>query len=197
VHVEGLIENVSSIDPVLKSLGTALLNALSNYLLWDAKYKVGFTLHTGTEIIDLLTSLVKEPVLVVGNMAPLVRRLKEMNISEVKVLERNPLALGGVSLPDPAIYRLVPKKGTLIVTGATLVNDTIDMVLVMAIENGYKVILVDPTAGVHPKPLFEKGIYAVALMHPINVEEVIKIIKLGGGRWSFSRYCRHYLALKE
>ncbi|MCD6095289.1 MAG: hypothetical protein J7J99_01830 [Thermoprotei archaeon] len=73
-----------------------MLNALSNYLLWSAKYKVDFTLHTGTEIINLLTSLVKEPVLVVGNMALLVRRLKEMNISEVKVLERNLLARGGV-----------------------------------------------------------------------------------------------------
>ena len=79
-------------------------------------------------------------------------------------------------MPDTAIYRLVPKKGALIVTGATLVNDIIDMILVMEIKNGYKVILVDPTAGVHPKPLFEKGIYAVASMHPINVEEVIKII---------------------
>ena len=196
VRVEELINYVSSSTSLIKSLGTALLNALSNYLLWGAKYRIDFRLVTGSEITKLIHGIINEPVLVIGNMGPLIRELRSLGIKDIRVVERNPCFRCGNALPDTSIPRLVPSNGTLVVTGATLVNDTIDYIMELSRVRGCRLVLVGPTASVHPKPLLNKGVYAVASMHPVSNEGVIKVIKLGGGRWLFSKYCRHYVAIR-
>ncbi len=195
VRCDGLLDYVSSLNPAIKSLGVALLNALSNYLLWGLKVGSGFRLGVGGDVIDLLLNLIEEPVVVIGNMGPLIRRLRGEGIRDVKVLERNPCFRCGNALPDTALHRVVREGSTLVVTGATLVNDTIDNIIKLSRERSCKVVLVGPTAGAHPEPLIKEGIYAVASMTPVNTEEVIKVIRLGGGRWLFSKYCRHYIAV--
>ena len=191
----GLLDYVSSLNPAIKSLGVALLNALSNYLLWGLRYGSGFEVRLGDEIIDLLVKLIEEPVVVIGNMGPLIRRLRSYGFKDVKILERNPCFRCGTALPDVALGRVVPCGGTLVVTGATLVNDTIDYILELGRGRSCRVVLVGPTAAAHPEPLLNEGIYAVASMVPVKNNEVIKVIKLGGGRWSFSKYCKHYIVI--
>jgi len=196
-HVDctSLLDYVSSLSPTIKSLGVALLNALSSYLLWGRGINSGFIIKTGDEIIYLLDKLIEEPAVVIGNMGPLVRRLRSQGLKNIRVLERNPCFRCGVALPDTALSRTVPRNATLVVTGATLVNDTIDYIIRISKERSCRIILVGPTAAVHPKPLIQEGVYALASMVPISNEKVIRIIKLGGGRWLFSKFCKHYLAL--
>ncbi|RLE45938.1 MAG: hypothetical protein DRJ31_10600 [Candidatus Methanomethylicota archaeon] len=189
--LENLSSLVASINPVEKALGIAFVNALSNYLLWNLRYVEGFDLIEVKSFIEALPSFAEEPIVVIGNMPPLVAKLQQAGFSDIAVLERNPLARRNC-YPDTAAPRIIPKARTLIITGATLVNDTIDYIL--QLNEKAKKIIVGPTANSYPKLLLNGGIDIVASIAPVDVEKVKAVIKLGGGRWVFYKHCREYVA---
>ena len=183
---------VSSTNPIEKALGVALVNALSGYLMRNLGVSGGFELRSG-EIVSSVPELVEDPVVVVGNMVPLVRRLLDRGYEVIGVLERRQSLRVAGALPDTMAPRVIPKARTVVITGATLVNDTIDYILSLA-GSAIK-ILVGPTAAGHPTPLFRLGVSAVASMTPVEVDKVKRVVRLGGGRWSFSRYSKEYVAV--
>ena len=184
---------VSSLNPIEKVLGVALLNALSSYLLWNLGYVSNIKI---VPTMDVILHLIQEPILVIGNMAPLVRYLKSKGFSQIYVIERNSSLRCKSSLSDSAFNRLIKLANTVIATGATLVNDTIDL-LVSHKKNNTKVILVGPTASIHPEPAFREGIDAIASMRFVKIDEAIEVIRLGGGRYEFINFCREYVAIRK
>lgn len=186
--MESLIELVSSPNPFDKVLGVALINALSSHLIRKDEELSGLP-EISEGVPSLLSSEGVRSVLVVGNMVPLVRKLKEAGM-EVYVTERNPAGRWGGAYPDTSFARLARNVEAAVITGATLVNDTIDFLL-EALDHTFKV-LVGPTAGAYPRLLAPRYVDAVASMVVDDVEAVKRVLRLGGGRWDFSRYCRHY-----
>ncbi len=184
---------VSSINPLSKSLGVALLNALSSYLVWGEGVVGDAVIREGEDILEAVPELVKPPALIVGNMAPLVKALSEFGVNEVNVVERCASLRCGRALSDAAFYRLAGNASTIIATGATLVNDTIDYIIKFKRPDS-TLILVGPTAGSHPHPLLKFGADAVASMRFASVSKALNVIKRGGGRWSFTKYCIQYVA---
>jgi uncharacterized protein (DUF4213/DUF364 family) len=79
------------------------------------------------------------------------------------------------SFSDVEEELLLPKCGTLIITGMTLLNFTIDRILERS--QGLNV-LTGPTAGVHPEPLRGTKIHYVASMR-YNIDAAIRHLKLG------------------
>ena len=193
---DDLFYGSTSTNPILKSLGIAFLNAVSSYLLWGEGVAYDFNLVEDDDVVDLVHRFTSEPVVVIGHMGPLVKRLRNLGYKDVIVLERNPCYRCGTALPDTAIDRVVVPGSTLIVTGATLVNDTIDHIIDLSRKNNCKLLLVGPTAALYPYYLLNNGVYAVFSMYVEDIEKVFKVIKTGGGRWSFSKFCRHYVAYK-
>ena len=192
--IGNLPEMVSSINPLEKVLGVALLNALSSHLLWRVNDTDRLRVEFG-DLLELTCKLVEEPIMVVGNMAPLVRSLKEHGFKRIYVTERNPSFRCGISLPDNVFLRLIGSCRSLVVTGATLVNDTIDLFL--EFRGNSKLLLVGPTASIHPKPAFKLGVSAIASLAVKDIDSTIEVIKLGGSRWDFTKYCRQYLILPK
>jgi len=190
-NINSLLELVSSTSILNKVLGVALMNALSNYLLWCLNNTFGVIFLYNVNLIEKLKEFAKEPIIVIGNMKPLVKALRSENLKVIAVSERNPCYRQG-ALPDTLIARVIKHANTLIVTGVTLVNDTIDYILNLA--KGKRVILVGPTAGAHPRAFIDNGIKVVASLSSKDIEKVKEIIKLGGGRWSFTDYCIQYIA---
>ncbi|WFO75538.1 hypothetical protein J4526_01175 [Desulfurococcaceae archaeon MEX13E-LK6-19] len=186
---DNIVDLVSSLNPIEKTLGVALINALSNYLLWRIGFREDFVVYEDP-IFSSITHLVEEPIVVIGNMAPLVNELQNRGFTDITVLERNPCTRYNC-YPDTMAPRIIPKARTLIITGATLVNDTIDYILDLGSQA--KKILIGPTANIYPKPLLDKGVNAILSMYPIDIDKVKKTIRLGGGRWSFYKYCKEYL----
>ncbi len=186
--LEELREMVSSPNPLDKVLGVALINAVSSHLI-----RYGAPVDTSSDVArDIPTLLASEgirSVLVVGNMAPLVERLREEGM-EVYVTERNPATRWGGAYPDTSFVRLARDVEAAVITGAALVNDTIDYLL-DALGHAFRVIA-GPTAGVYPKLLAPRYVDVVASMLVDDVDAVKRILRLGGGRWDFSRYCTHY-----
>ena len=179
---------VSSPNPLDKVLGIALINAVSSHLIRRADL-----LRTSSDVAEdvplLLSSEGIRSVLVVGNMVPLVRKLREAGM-EVFVTERNPAARWGGAYPDTSFTRLAHRVEAAVITGAALANDTIDFLL-EALGHAFKV-LVGPTAGAYPPLLAPKYVDAVASMLVEDVDAVKRVLRLGGGRWDFGEYCTHY-----
>ena len=172
-----------------KSLGVALMNAISQYLLWNRGDSKKFKVEYGN-IVDLVQKFNPEPknITIVGNMVPLIEKLKKSGFEPV-VLERNPRMRFG-ALPDCFASRILPKTRYAIVTGATLVNDTIDFILSL-LRNSEKTMLVGPTAAVYP--IKDEKITHIASMRIMDIEKTAEIIRLGGGRWDFSKYAKEYI----
>lgn len=186
---------VSSFNPLEKSLGVALLNALSQYLLWNRRLLLGANI-TNKDIIENIISKAPEPIVVIGNMIPLVRKLVSQGLKEIYVFERNPSIRCGDALPDILLPRIIGKAKTLIVTGAVLVNDTLDYIVEKTPKDA-EIFLVGPTAGAHPAAIFAyTPVKGVASMHCFDIENVVESIRLGGGRWDYCKYCMDYAAFK-
>ncbi len=183
---------VSSLNPLEKSVGVAAVNAVSSYLLWGAGQRRGLQIEVGVDIISAVPHVASGKVLIVGHMGPLVRALKERGAEEVYVVERCAAMRCRGALSDSALPRLAPEADTLVVTGATLVNDTLDHILSLR-KRDSTLVLVGPTAGAHPTPLFVEGVDAVASMRAVKVSAVLDVIKRGGGRWDFTKFSEQYV----
>ncbi len=183
-HPENIPDMISSLNMQEKSIAFATINAISQYVLWleghgkDTKYE---------NIVDYLPKCCPQGnVVVIGNMVPLVKKLREK--MGVTVLERSPKLRFG-ALSDSLAPRVLPKATATIITGATLVNDSIDMLLQIA---GGKKFLVGPTAGIYP-PWLRGKVDLVAGTKIKDIEAVREIIRRGGGRWDFAKHCEEYV----
>ncbi len=176
-----------------RTIFLACINAISQYLMWHRNMGRGRIIYTN--LIDLITSRIEQSdnVVVIGNMVPLVRRIREKMV-RIHVFERDPLLRTGNAMPDYFEYRYLEHADIVIITGAALLNDTIDLILRYTPKSATKII-VGPTAQLLPEILLE-WFDIVASLRIDNMEETVSIIKRGGGRWDFSKYCTDYIAVR-
>ncbi|MEM0277740.1 MAG: DUF364 domain-containing protein, partial [Pyrobaculum sp.] len=131
-RLEEMPEFVTDLNPLNRVLGVAMMNAVSQYHL-DAT----------PGLVD--PYLEEEPICLVGNMGPLAEKLRREG-KEVWVFERS-RELRWRAYSDVEEELLLPRCRTLVITGMTLLNFTLDRVL--ELSQGLN-ILTGPTAGVHP-----------------------------------------------
>ena len=105
----------------------------------------------------------------VGNFPPLVRRAREAGAS-VTVVERKAHMVraepGLLITLDPAALEACDE---VIVTGATLINDSLDEMLGWC-RGARRVTLIGPTAGVFPEVLFSRGIAAIGGLRIVDAD---------------------------
>lgn len=171
--------------PLVKSLLVAYLNSLTAHVYEPSSNAVG------VDVLDVMRFSKQDVVAVVGYIGPVIKGLTG-KVKEIIVLERNPRRRGQ-ALPDVSVPRALKKATKVVVTGATLVNDTIDLVLEHS-TNADAVALVGATASLYPEPLFRRGISIIAGFRilPDNVEKVANALMLGGGTGEVYRYGYKY-----
>ena len=105
----------------------------------------------------------------IGNFPPLVRRAREAGVA-VTVVERKAhmvRAEPGLEITlDPAA---LANCDEVIVTGATLINDSLDEMLGWC-RRARRVTLIGPTAGVFPDVLFPRGIAAIGGLRIVDAD---------------------------
>jgi len=160
--------------PVVKSLLVAYLNALTTFI-YDVPPEA-----VGKDVLDVMGFSRDDVVVVVGYIGPVVKGLKG-RVRKVLVLERNPRRRGQ-ALPDTSAPRVLPKASKVVVTGATLVNDTLDSVLELVPPDA-EVALVGATASVHPEPLFRHGVSVVAgfRFSRGSLRDAVRAVRVGCG----------------
>lgn len=145
----------NSLNMVERAVGIATLNALSQYLMELEGYDRQF----GIDASDALKLHRQDHVAVVGYIKPLVAKLK-VKVRELRVLERNP-QMRGDALPDTLAEIIVPKADVVIISGASMVNATLDRLLELS-KRARLTAVVGPTASMLPEPLFQRGANVVA-----------------------------------
>jgi len=176
--------------------GLAIANAAFQYVLWNEKdayrrYEVYLgRRESWAKLLDLLRG--KTPILVIGNMGPLIRFLNENGLQTI-ALERSPL-MRIRSLPDTSLPFVAVKAQSLVVTGASIPNATLSTVL-STVAHAKPKILIGPTAQLDPELARTFGVDAIASTIVKNISRALDIVKRGGGRHDLTEALSDYIII--
>ncbi len=183
ISVEGFIEKADSLNIVERTLGIATINALSQYNL---------DLRTANleDVVNVVFRESVRRVAIVGRITPIANVLKSKGY-EVYVFERNPNLANGETLSDSFEYRLLPKMDAVLISGTSLINDTLDFVLERSKKAKLKVLI---GATAQALPDFFKGYLThVASVKFVDVDGVLLSLKLGSPSKLFDpKYSKKY-----
>lgn len=151
-----IVEDLVARDPVSRSLALASVNAVTRHLLDRAGFRPDFA----TNSLGSLALGPDDRLGMVGFFPPLVRRAQERGIPLVVLELRSELVQDAPGLTvtlDPARLEACTK---IVCTSTTLLNETLDELLAHA-RAAREFVLVGPSAGCVPDPLFSRGVTGV------------------------------------
>jgi len=190
LEVSKLCDLVTSGNFVSRALGMAALNALTSAIT-EVPNNV-----KGMDVLDLMPLSKGDVVAVVGYITPLIGPLRR-RVKEVHVFERDQIRRRD-ALPDTLLPRVLKGVSAAIISGATLLNDTLDSIIKW-VRPGTKLALVGATGSVKPEPLFRAGIHYVAGFRVNYGEEatVAELVRLGAGTKEIYKHGYKYVLSKD
>jgi len=164
----------------------ATMNALAA-LCWDRRPHPDVDMEIGVDAFDAAGIRPGQTVVVVGAFVPFLRELKRRG-QPYLVLEQDPATLKPEELP---FYRhaaqlpaVVPQADVLLVTGTTLLNDTLDEILAVARPDACKVV-VGPTVGLVPDAYLRRGCDVLGTIRVTHADEFLDVLAEGGSGYHF------------
>lgn len=180
------LDEMLSGNPLKKTIGIAVLNALSS-LYWERQRPDAYTIRAGIDALDETVIPNEGFVVVVGALVPTIRALKQRG-KPFAILELDPSTLKSDELesfvPFDRAREVVPKADTLVITGTTLINDTLEELLEMR-KPGADVIVVGPTASMLPGAFFRRGVSALGGVMVTDADRVLNVIAEAGSGYHF------------
>jgi uncharacterized protein (DUF4213/DUF364 family) len=160
--VEDFILNIPSHEPIKTAVAIATLNALSA-TCWAKGVKEHYDIKMNIDAQDVVRMPKETEVAVIGALVPTLRVLKNRGGSWW-VIEKDPGTLKGEEIahyvsPEES-DDIIGRVDVLVITGATLVTHTLEKILKAAKPNA-EIVVIGPTAGLLPEPLFERGVRVV------------------------------------
>ncbi len=180
------LEEMFNKNPLKKALGIAVINALSSSV-WSNEIPKGYKLTRNMDAIDGI--LIKEDdfVVLVGALIPYLKLLKARN-KPYCVLEMDPSTLKPEEMPfytqASKASEKVPLADILIITGTTLINDTLEDLLKLA-KPGTEIVLVGPTGSMLPEALFKRKVSRVGGVLVTNPDELLDMLAEAGSGYHF------------
>jgi len=169
-----------------KALGIAAVSALSA-LCDDVCPGPDHPVVRGVDAVDLLTIQESGNVVVVGALTPYLRALKQAG-QPFRVLEMDPRTLKPDELPFYTPVEetdmVVPWADTLVITGTTLINGTLDHLLELARPEATVVVL-GPSVSILPDALFSRGVEIVGGNQVTDPDRLLDILAEGGSGYHF------------
>lgn len=171
-----------------RALGVAIVNALSQYL-WDERGFDGYDIIPDKDAIEAIDFTQAKAITMVGAFVPFIRQLKALE-KDFIILEREPRALKEDELkyfrPQAERRQVLAQSELVILTGATIVNHTIDELLSF-IPSSAQVVLAGPTASMIPTAFFRRGVNFLGGIRIIDAEKAIRILAEGGSGYHLFR----------
>lgn len=171
-----------------RTLGIATLNALST-LCWE-KFGKGLTtldgreyeIVKGVDAFDELELIAGEKAVVIGALVPMLKRLIKAD-QDFKVLEMDPRTLKGEELnhyaPASDAGKYLPEADLIVITGTTIINDTLEGILAMA-KPSAKILVTGPTVSMLPDSLFERGVTLLGGIMVNDPDQALDIVAEAG-----------------
>ena len=184
--VNEYLEYIYSDNVLKKTLGIAALNALSSSC-WDMMSEKDYEIELGKDAFDDIEIGSVRKAVVVGALAPVIKKLMAGNV-EFHILEMDPSTLKEREKPYFAeasrAAEFVPDADLLVITGTTMLNDTLPGLLNMA-KPGAQIIVTGPTASMLPDAFFSSGVTILGGIVVTRADDLLDIISEGGSGYHF------------
>jgi uncharacterized protein (DUF4213/DUF364 family) len=190
--VSNLIETEKKSDSIL-TLKIAALNAISSAIISSGKYKI----LENTDPIDLIDLTPGKTITIVGAFHSYIQKVASSN-NRLYVLELNEKAL----MPEQRQYyvpaneykNVLPDSDIVIITGLTLVNNTIDGLL-SAIGKKTEVVVTGPSGSIIPDILFENNVSIIGAARITDPETLFDLVGEGGTGYHLFKYCARKICI--
>ncbi len=183
-----LLEEISSPHALRRALGIATLNALAE-ACWQRRPHPDVVLHEDEDAFDAAAIAAGEHIVLVGAFVPFLRALKRMG-QTYTVLELSPSMLKHDELPHfrPAYEAadVIPRGDVVLLTGSTLLNDTLEDLLRLARPQA-RVVVVGPTVGLLPDAFLRRGVDVLGGVRVTAPDVFLDVLAEGGSGQHFFR----------
>jgi len=181
-----LAEQALSDHAIRRAVGIAAMNALAD-TCWRRRPHQETELRPGIDAFDATEIRPGDKVIVVGAFVPFLRELKRRH-QPFLVLEQNPATLKAEELPffRPAeqARSVVPEADVLLITGTTLINDTLEELLSLAKPTA-RVTMVGPTVSLLPDAFLRRGADILGTVRITSPDEFLETLAEGGSGYYF------------
>jgi len=173
-----LVTLLESADPIEAAVALACVNALANEV--DQRFCDG-------DVLDHLELRPDDNVGMVGHFEPLVARLKE-HVHSLTIFDQRTEPNGNIRPADQALDAL-PRCQVALITATTIINHTIDDLLVSA-GACREVAIIGPSTPMLPDAFSGTNVSILSGVVVQKPKEVLRVVSEGGGMRQFKRYVR-------
>ena len=181
-----LLRETAAPSGIRRAVGVAAMNALAD-MCWERRAPAGVVLRTGVDAYDAAEIQPGENVVVVGAFVPFLKSLKRAH-QRFTVLEMDSATLKPDELPyfRPAeeAGSVVPDADVVLITGTTLLNNTLENLLVLCRPQA-RVVLVGPTVGLVPDAFLRRGVDVLGGVRVTAPDAFLDVLTEGGSGYHF------------
>ena len=190
--VSSLFETEKESDTIF-TLKIAVLNAISSNMISSGNYKV----LENCDPIDLIDLSLKKTITMVGAFHSYIGKISETE-NRLFVLEINENALTPEQkqfyVPAGEYKTLLPDSDIVIITGLTLVNNTIDNLL-SVISNKAVVIVTGPSSSIIPDILFDNKVNIIGATRITKPDILFDVVSEAGAGYHLFEYCAQKISI--
>jgi uncharacterized protein (DUF4213/DUF364 family) len=172
---------------ITDTLKIAVLNAISSKIISHSDYKI----LDNTDPIELITLSSQKTITIVGGFHNYIRKIS-ITDNKLFVLELNRDVLSEKHkqfyVPATEYKEILPVSDIIIITGLTLVNNTIDGLL-SAIPSTAQVIVTGPSSSIIPDILFANKVNIIGATQITNPDLLFSLVSEAGAGFHLFEYC--------
>ncbi len=181
-----LLKETTAASGIRRAVGVATMNALAE-LCWQRRTPAAVELRAGVDAYDAADIRPGEHVVVVGAFVPFLKALKRSD-QRFTVLEMDPATLKPDELPyfRPADEAglVMPSADVVLITGTTLLNDTLENLLALCRPDA-RVVVVGPTVGLLPDAFLRRGVDVLGGVRITAPDAFLDVLAEGGSGYHF------------
>lgn len=185
----------SKTSMIVETLRVASLNAISSRIIEESPYRVVMD----ADPIDLIDLSKQKKVTVVGAFQSYIQKIAEAGC-DLSVLEFSDEELipehKKFFVPAAEYSKVLPGSDLAVITGLTLVNNTIDGLL-SAIKPGGIVIVTGPSGSILPDLLFRNGVKMIGATRITDCRLLFDVVGQGGAGYHLFKYCARKITILD
>jgi uncharacterized protein len=178
---------------LVRTLKIAVLNAVSTRIIERNNYKV----IRNTDPIDLLDLSGQKTITMVGAFQSYIKKISETK-NKLSVLEFNENALLAEHrhyyVPAVKFTEILPVSDIVIITGLTLVNETIDNLLAHCRPDS-RIVITGPSSSMIPDIFFKQNVSILGGIRINKPEQVFPLISQGATGYHLFEYCAEKICI--